>query len=260
MDRSGLDKSARQAEICFRPQGPLCRIVREIAISQQPSLAKDAVLLPRGGMDLLFFLGEQTAAAFLMGTYTSVRRKPGNRKGQTLAVRFYPGGHAGIFPDTAKELANSHTPVGSLEAKGITELLNRLADEPDTRKRLTLLENDLTGRMRTVSSKRFALLSHSTKLMDGGIMGIRELAGAVDSTPRSLHRLFLEELGISPKNFSRIIRFRRAVAEARNTQSPDWAGIAAGCGYYDQSHMIRDFQAIARTSPQKLLKEIGAKV
>jgi AraC-like DNA-binding protein len=30
---------------------------------------------------------------------------------------------------------------------------------------------------------------------------------------------------------------------------PDWADVAAACGYFDQSHLIHDFQTFSGLSP-----------
>jgi len=34
-------------------------------------------------------------------------------------------------------------------------------------------------------------------------------------------------------------------------RSPDWTAIALDCGYYDQSHLIRDFREFAGMSPEQ---------
>ena len=44
-----------------------------------------------------------------------------------------------------------------------------------------------------------------------------------------------------PKLFGRLQRFQRAVAVVQEAPSVDWAQLAVRCGYYDQSHLIRDF-------------------
>ena len=68
-----------------------------------------------------------------------------------------------------------------------------------------------------------------------------------------------EEAGISPKEFERFIRFQtflnaiHGAADQVNNEE-----LALNCGYYDQSHMLKDFRAFAGTTPEKykkLLKE-----
>ena len=49
---------------------------------------------------------------------------------------------------------------------------------------------------------------------------------------------FREEVGLPPKTVARILRFQRALALADGAARPDWAGIAADCGYADQAHLV----------------------
>jgi AraC-like DNA-binding protein len=64
---------------------------------------------------------------------------------------------------------------------------------------------------------------------------------------------------MTPKTFSRVRRFERAVARARgSTATPDWASVAIECGYFDQSHMIRDFVALSGLTPHRLFRRASA--
>jgi len=60
---------------------------------------------------------------------------------------------------------------------------------------------------------------------------------------------------MTPKRFSRIQRFQRAIAQVRQTTAPDWAQVAVDCGYFDQSHMIRDFLEFSGLSPATYLRQ-----
>jgi len=78
-------------------------------------------------------------------------------------------------------------------------------------------------------------------------------------TRQHLSAQFREQVGLSPKLFARIARFRKAITAAsrhRAAPSPaavDWADLAATCGYFDQSHLIRDFQHFAGAAPDTWL-------
>ena len=65
--------------------------------------------------------------------------------------------------------------------------------------------------------------------------------------------LFKDEIGLTPKSFCRIRRFQRTVGLLHRTEIVDWADVAPVCGYYDQSHMIHDFQDFAGLSPTDYL-------
>jgi AraC-like DNA-binding protein len=81
----------------------------------------------------------------------------------------------------------------------------------------------------------------------GGSVRVETLAAEIGCSRRHLGAGFREQVGVSPKLFGRILRFQRAVSMVG--AGPGWAEIAAGCGYYDQAHMVRDFHQFAGDAP-----------
>ncbi|RFU88738.1 AraC family transcriptional regulator [Streptomyces triticagri] len=92
-----------------------------------------------------------------------------------------------------------------------------------------------------------------------GAGSVGGLARHVALSERRLTALFRAETGITPKQAARLMRFDRAKARivrtvAAGTQ-PDLAGVAADCGYYDHSHLVRDFHQYTDLSPTAWLAE-----
>jgi len=59
----------------------------------------------------------------------------------------------------------------------------------------------------------------------------------------------LIRIGLTPKLFGRVQLFQCAIALARRHLTVDWAELAIACGYFDQSHLMRDFVAFSGVSP-----------
>jgi AraC-like DNA-binding protein len=76
--------------------------------------------------------------------------------------------------------------------------------------------------------------------------GVAETARALDVSERHLRTLFVRAVGLSPKQFARVDRVRRVV---RRGGRGEWARLAAELGYYDQSHLTREFRATMGVSP-----------
>ncbi|MGZ7079073.1 MAG: helix-turn-helix domain-containing protein, partial [Thermoanaerobaculia bacterium] len=55
-------------------------------------------------------------------------------------------------------------------------------------------------------------------------------------------------VGVSPKMFARVVRFRRVLREIA-APAVDWSDVALSAGYFDQSHLIADFRQFAGTTP-----------
>ena len=63
------------------------------------------------------------------------------------------------------------------------------------------------------------------------------------------HNDFKAEVGMTPKLFSRVQRFQRTRTLIEHMGSSEWVDIAMECGYFDQSHLIREFHELSGISP-----------
>ena len=89
-----------------------------------------------------------------------------------------------------------------------------------------------------------------------GRITIDRLANSAGISSRQLERRFLTDVGLGPKLFCRILRFQE-VFRAVAGNPAGWAALAVDCGYYDQAHLIRDFQEFAHQTPAVLLAQSG---
>jgi transcriptional regulator GlxA family with amidase domain len=80
------------------------------------------------------------------------------------------------------------------------------------------------------------------------------LAAWVGLSQRQLERLFKRQVGLSPKQLCRSLRFKSVFQQLALSPISTWAATAQSCGYYDQPHMIRDFKHYAGKSPASFFK------
>ena len=75
------------------------------------------------------------------------------------------------------------------------------------------------------------------------------------------HRRFIEvfrdQVGLTPKVYWRLQRFRQVLQRVHRAPRVEWADLALECGYYDQAHFIRDFRAFSGLSPSAYLAQRG---
>jgi AraC-like DNA-binding protein len=88
-----------------------------------------------------------------------------------------------------------------------------------------------------------------------GNININTLYESFGKSRRSMERHFLEEVGVGPKYFCRILRFNHSYALKRKYPTKSWNEILYLCGYYDQSHYIRDFKGFMGISPDSYFQE-----
>jgi transcriptional regulator GlxA family with amidase domain len=80
---------------------------------------------------------------------------------------------------------------------------------------------------------------------------VDEIAADTGFSARRLHELFRAQVGVPPKRYARILRFRHSLDRLSGAPALDMAGVAQDCGYFDQAHLSRDFRELARLTPSQ---------
>jgi AraC-like DNA-binding protein len=151
--------------------------------------------------------------------------------------------------------------LGPLAAR----ISERLKDSADWSRRFEILNELLLDRARTGAAaagtepgavpgiSREVRYAWQALLRSGGRIGVAQLAADTGWSDRHLRAKFRLEIGLTPKAAARVIRFdrarRRLVGRVRAGGAPDLAELAAEGGYYDQSHLDREFAALAGCAP-----------
>ena len=86
----------------------------------------------------------------------------------------------------------------------------------------------------------------------GGIIKIDNLVKQSYMSNRQFERAFKNRIGVSPKFYSRLVRFGKAWLLKENNPHFRWTKVAYDCNYFDQMHLIRDFKEFANTNPKEI--------
>lgn len=89
-----------------------------------------------------------------------------------------------------------------------------------------------------------------------GLIKIDQLASQACLSIRQFERVFQQRIGLPPKHFSRMVRFAQAWIMKEQQPGIPWIKIAHECGYFDQMHLIRDFQEFAGVNPSAIESEL----
>jgi AraC-like DNA-binding protein len=81
-----------------------------------------------------------------------------------------------------------------------------------------------------------------------GNTDLSKLASHVCMSTRNFRRVFTETIGMAPKDYIRIVRSKNILHFTKQGRSVDT--MAFDLGYYDPSHLIRDFKAISGVTPR----------
>ena len=186
--------------------------------------------------------------------------QPTHEAGIQLAV--HPLAAPALFGAPAREL-NLLTIEGTdLLGREIARLREQLLDEPDWSRRFDLLATYLRCRTERAGPARVRpelVEAWTWMARHRGTGSMSGLAEHVALSPRQLRTLFDREVGHSPKAVSRLMRFataRRQIAEVIQAGSPSsLAEVAHRCGYFDQSHLVREFRELTHSAPTEWIAE-----
>ena len=137
-------------------------------------------------------------------------------------------------------------------------MAGKLYDMNNTSDRIKHLESELLKFFMQDNDIREArLLSATLEQINrtSGKINIDILAKQYEIGGKKLERIFSRYVGVSPKSFCGIIRFTRLFNFLDKIPNDiNWTSVAYDCGYYDQAHMIREFNKYVGYSPEKYLR------
>ncbi|WP_437911899.1 AraC family transcriptional regulator [Sorangium sp. So ce302] len=171
-----------------------------------------------------------------------------------IKIQFKPGGAAPLLGIAPSELVDRVVLLEELWGAEGRDLCERLLAARDAAEVVEQLQHALWSRgSRTFESASARLARRAVRLLgEHHDLGIDALAERLGVTARHLRRAFIESVGVGPKQFARMVRLQRAMRAA--STSSDWARIAKGAGYYDQAHLITDFQELVGVTPSAFLR------
>lgn len=176
--------------------------------------------------------------------------RPTGRVGM-VGARFRADGLFQVLGVPMQELVNGRVPLETI-CSDTSSLRARIAEAGSDRERINHLAKFLQCKL--AESRTFdAAMQRSVHAVfaTGGQISPGQLARCADLTARHLERRFRVSVGVSPKLLCRIVRFR-TIFDCLQSSTP-WMNIAIDCGYFDQSHLIRDFKQFTGQSPMAFL-------
>ncbi len=143
-----------------------------------------------------------------------------------------------------------------LTGRGMVELNEQLREETDYQRMLGLIDAFLLKKINGIKTDRHPIdraivaLKNSEKPLS-----LDWLADQACLSTRQFERKFQERMGMSPKFFGRIARFDRVFKLKAQHPHLDWLDVAYTYGYFDFSHLMRDFRQFAEVTPSMLMAE-----
>lgn len=230
-------------------------------------IGKRIHILPDGCADFIFTLdkgmqatggptGMQPYRSYFVGPMTKyLPLKIRSANVHQMGIRFRPGGVFRFLQLPMDQLTDLRVDTANLGCFFNDSWSDRLDEKKETRERIHLLEELLLKRFFIYRGAEEQKIRFVIDRIDAsrGRLPIGDLAGAVHLCPRQLERKFKGITGFTPKEYSRIIRFRHTVDLLRNLPFDNLLSTAVEAGFYDASHLCRETKKMSGGSPLAFL-------
>lgn len=259
----------------FKPHTDLeavikCHWVLEVPAQADPQKQR---IIPDGCIEMFFILGDDVKRytgssdeqddfviqprAMVLGQITKPLFIEPTGYVNSFAVRFYPYGFANFVQIPIRELANKETPLTMLFGEKLAkDLEQKIADASAVEQRIEIVESFLLTRLKDQSIIDSIVKDTVDSLFrTKGGTSIQTILKDELSKRRSLERKFLKQVGMSPKQLSKVIRIQTALKTLLNEQSKSLTKIAYESEYYDQAHFIKDFKEFTGINPKEYLSD-----
>jgi AraC-like DNA-binding protein len=231
---------------------------------------------PAGGVVVLFNLGPPQALLdrpqgsptwFDIAWVSGERARPlhlASPDGARLVgIAFRPGGARPFFDRPLSEFTDRVVLLGDVWSRELLDpVLDRLRAVDAARRDAPaplfhIVEQALLLRLDIARSVGLGLVGAAVRRLAvcGPGASVRTVAEDLGVSTRYLRRVFQDTVGLGPKTLHRVLRFQRLIGRIHAMDAPgddlelDWSALALSCGYFDQSHMIRDFRLMTDLRP-----------
>ncbi|HVO81340.1 MAG TPA: helix-turn-helix domain-containing protein [Terriglobales bacterium] len=172
-----------------------------------------------------------------------------------MGAKFHTGGAAPFFGFPLSELGGSVVELELIWKREVLALREQLLECPTIEGKFDLLESYLLSKAESRLEPDQAVTAALITLRSWPALPLSELASRLGLSHKGMIARFDCRVGLTPKLMARLLRFQRAVLAIHGAASePDWPDLALDCGYYDQAHLIHEFQEFAGMTPAQYLR------
>lgn len=191
-------------------------------------------------------------------TYTGIH--PKSRTGQIIApfnkigIVFQPLGINNFLIEPLSDVIteNPKTNFNSF-GNGFVSVLNKVYNTEDFDEKVTLFDSFFMQKVKPFQENR---IIKAVDLMFKGEFSVLEISEALNINRKTLLRIFNKHLNCSPKEFSNLVKFRKAI-NTYQEHKPALTDLAYQNDYYDQSDFIKHFKKVTGFNPKKFFGNLS---
>lgn len=205
------------------------------------------VAIPDGCIDLLFDCDGDTPNAEVFGTPLEAMKIELITDHRYFGIRYQPG----VMPDflniSAEELTSNHYKLSDLISDS-NQLVDKITQQSNFSIQVAGFNQFMNKKAHRQHSPVTALIIHEINKRQGNVK-IKDLEEMTGFSNRTLQRKFQENMGMSPKTYSRIVRCQSAIYKINHDDKTTVLDLAFDLGFTDQPHFLKEFKKLVSTTP-----------
>ncbi|MBW4566404.1 MAG: helix-turn-helix domain-containing protein [Mojavia pulchra JT2-VF2] len=172
-----------------------------------------------------------------------------------IGVKMKPIGLFVLLHQPLNLLANQILKPDELSIDVLQELYEQIYEADSDQSKINLLNKFFLKRL-LIADLPELLISKALQIIlkQQGNLRIDSLTEYLDIHYKTLERKFKTYVGLSPKTFARIVRFKNTYKQFHANAHQD-SSFFLDLGYYDQNHFIKDFKYFLHTTPSKYYRQ-----
>lgn len=192
--------------------------------------------------------------SFIYGQFTMFRDLYLAGDESLIIVVFQPSGIYEMMDIPADELRDNIISVEEVFGSSSLTLQEKLFEQSNLQQKLDLLNTFFAERVRSSVGITDTLVRSSLRFMiqQKGHISISQLVKYSGYTERHIERKFNESIGLSPKRLSSIIKLHHFLGSLKDGVR-DFTKLGYEAGYFDQSHLIKEFRKYTGMTPKHYL-------
>jgi len=176
-----------------------------------------------------------------------------------FSIRLQPAGLYRLLGIPAAAFTDEAVDAACIPVPGMEALVEQLMVCTDIDSCIAVVEPFLLSRLQknearvrgSVAVQKLAAILHTRPVPPA----IKSLQQQLALSLRQLERNFVKEVGVTPKVYSRMVRFTNLLAYRKEHPECSWASLAYEFNYADQMHLIKDFKAFLGVNPSAFVME-----
>ncbi len=219
-------------------------------------------IVPDGYPEMIFHYGdayeinitghwERQALNLLAGQISQFFHLRNSGRIGMFAIKFKPWAPFALFGAEMDKLIDRVIPIPENWQEHLGPIRDIAISSLSFAEKQAGIENWLRAKMITLEDHKMSIARAATQAIISakGNINLKSLPKMLNTSERSLQRQFKQQIGLSPKFYSRIIRLSHVFQSVTRSEEVDWAKIVYEAGFYDQSHFIKNFKEFTGEEP-----------